>query len=315
MTLFTVNETNFGWEEIAVAAEGWGEWQAFVTTVREALACLHYATATNQPLPQHEVKDAVTAFRYAHNLISAEDAQAWLQRWELTTEEWVNCLRGALLRERWSTRLPAMVAAHPVSDESLTAALRPYAICDGQLGAWVVKLAGRAAIAAQSGGADAGASSPHELITRIEYAFEQARQQAVTPQRLAAKIADHRWEWIRFDCRYVWFGEERLAREAVLCVTEDGLTLDDVADDSHSVVQDWIFYLDEIEAAARPHFLAARPGDWLGPVKLFEGFPLFSIAEKKLPDAADPHIRARAEQALLRRWTEQAINERVTWAM
>jgi hypothetical protein len=311
--MFTVNETAFGWAEISAAAVAWGEWQPFVESVRQALACLDYAAATKQGLPSGELKEAVTAFRYAHNLISAEDAQAWLRRWELTTDEWMNCLRGSLLRERWSAKLKDIVAAHPVSDARLAAALRPHAICADQLGAWVVKLAGRAAVVAQAGEIGAGASSPHELIARIENSFAQAHQQAVTPQRLATKIADHRLDWIRFECRYIWFGEEHLAREAVLCVTEDGLTLDELADDARSVVQHWNFYLDEIETAARPLFLAARAGDWLGPVNLLEGFPLFSIAEKSLPEADDPHIRTRAEQALLRAWTEKAINERVKW--
>ncbi len=30
-------------------------------------------------------------------------------------------------------------------------------------------------------------------------------------------------------------------------------------------------------AAVRPQFLAARAGDWLGPLKIIEGFPLFAI--------------------------------------
>jgi hypothetical protein len=79
-------------------------------------------------------------------------------------------------------------------------------------------------------------------------------------------------------------------------------------------VQQWNFYLDDIEASARPHFLAARQGDWLGPIKMMEGFPLFSIVSKTMPVADDPKIRERAEQAIIAGLMEQAVNERVKWA-
>jgi hypothetical protein len=169
-------------------------------------------------------------------------------------------------------------------------------------------------VASNSGSLDTSDQSPRDLIARIEAEFERQRQQTVTPKLIEARIAAHRLDWIRFDCRYVWFGEERIAREAAFCVTEDGLTLDEVARDARGVVQRWNFYLDELDAAARPYFLAARQGDWLGPVKLLEGFPLFSILAKRMPAADDPLIRERAEQSIIASLMERAINERVKWA-
>lgn len=160
-----------------------------------------------------------------------------------------------------------------------------------------------------------GDPSPRALVAYIEAEFSEQRSQTVTPQLLAAKIAAHRLDWIRFDCRYLWFAEERLAREAAFCVTEDGLTLDEVAYDAHGIAQQWDFYLDELDAPARTHFMAARQGDWLGPVKLLEGFPLFSVVAKQLPVADDPHIRQRAEDAIVGSLVEQAMTGRVKWVM
>ena len=92
------------------------------------------------------------------------------------------------------------------------------------------------------------------------------------------------------------------------------MTLDDVAYDARGIVQRWNFYLDEIEAPVRRHFLAARAGDWLGPIKMIEGFPLFSIVAKTMPAAADPQVRERAEHEIVAGLVEQAVNERVKWA-
>ncbi|NOT63610.1 MAG: hypothetical protein HOP19_25645 [Acidobacteria bacterium] len=311
--MFTVNETAFGWEEISAAAEAWGEWQPFVESVRQALACLDYAAAHRQSLPAHEFKAALTAFRYAHNLISAEDAQVWLRRWELTTEAWMNCMRGQLWRAHWSGKLKDIVAAHPISDETLAAALRSYALCADQLNGWACKLAGRAAVAAQLGPFDADVTSPHELLIRIEAAFAAQRAAALTAQRVQASIADHRLDWVRFDCHSLWFADEAVAREAAWCITEDGCTLDQVADSAHRTAQAQRFYLDELDPALRPFFLAARAGDLLGPLKMATGFPLYAIAAKQMPTADDPLIRQRGEQMLLTQLMAQAVNERVTW--
>lgn len=311
--MFIVETKAFGWAEIAVAAELWGEWQPFVRETRQALACLQHAAQTGQPVASAEVKEIATAFRYAHNLISAQDVQTWLAHWGMTVDDWLNFLRGRLLRERWAGQLEQITAAQPVTDEQVNAALQSYAVCADKFGAWAQKLAGRAALAAPSGSLAAGDQTPRNLVARIETEFDRIRAQAVTPQRVAAKIADHQLDWIRFDCRYVWFPEERLAREASFCVREDGLTLDEVAHDARSIVQHWDFYLDEVEAAARPQFLAARRGDWLGPVRLLEGFPLFAIEQKHMPSSDDPHIRQRAEAAILSSLIETESHKRVKW--
>lgn len=316
--MFTVNDAQFGWEEIVAAAQVWDEWRPFIEQTRQSLACLRLAAKTGQLPPAPEVREAVTAFRYAHNLISAEDARSWLGRWEMTVEDWMNYLGGQLLLERWAGRLNEIVAANPVSNAEVEGAIKSHAICAGRLDDWALKLAGRAAFAARSGRLSpdehSTSGSPRDLIAGIEREFERQRQQTITPTLIETKIADRRIDWIRFDCRYVWFPEERIAREAAFCVKEDGLTLDELAYDALGVVQQWNCYLDEIEAPARPHFLAARRGDWLGPIRMLEGFPLFSILAKTMPAADDPQIRERAEHAIISILINQAINERVEWA-
>lgn len=315
--IFTVGELEFGWQEIRLAAQIWGEWQPFFEQTRHSLACLGAATRDNRLPSAGAVREAANAFRYAHNLISAEDANRWLARWQMSVEDWMNYLRAQLLRETCDQRLRDLLTTSPVSDEEVTGVIKNHAVCADRLRDWAVKLAGRAAIAARNceAGELSASVSPHERIARIESAFECHRQQALTPKQIETKIADHRLDWIHFDCRYVWFGDKRIAREAAWCVSEDGLSIDEVADDACGIVQRWNFYLDEIAAPIRPQFLSARVGDWLGPLNLLEGFPLFSIVAKTLPAASDPEVRHRAEQAIVASFIEQAMNEGVRWAI
>src|SRR5262245_62016238 len=316
MTVFIVDGAEFGWNEIVAAAQVWGEWRPFVEKTRQSLACLLLASETGQLLTGAETRETATAFRYAHNLSSAEETQTWLSQWGMSVEDWMNCMRGQSLRERWANHLNEIAATNSVSDEEVAEAIKNYAVCDDKLIEWARELAGRAAIAfgaAGSGSFDSAGLSPRELVERVEAGFAMRRRLAVTPNSLEASNGSRRLDWIRFDCRYVWFPEERIAREAALCVAEDGLTLDEVAYDARSIVQQWNFYLDEIDANARPHFLAARAGESLGPIRMLEGFPLFSIVNKQAPAESDPQIRRRAEQVIINNLIEREMNERVKW--
>lgn len=315
--MFVIENKEFGWGEIVLAAETWGEWRPFFEATRQSLSCLRHAAKTGHMPDTFETREIANAFRYARNLISADEARNWLSRRGLTVEEWMDYLRGQMLRERWSNKLEAILAGNLVSDAEVVRVIHCHAVCADKLNEWSLKLAGRAAIAASSGLFETAPvpsiRSSKELVRRIEAEFQLQRQRSVTLKLIESKIADHRLDWIRVDSRYIWFGEERIAREAALCVTDDGLTLEEVAHDAHAIVQQWSFFLDEIEPGTRPRFLAARKGDWLGPIKMIEGFPLFSIVGKRMPAADDVEIRNRAEEAIIAGMMEQAIDERVTW--
>lgn len=313
MTLFTIENREFGWDEIAVAAQVWGEWQVLFESVRHSLACLRLAAQIGQLPSTAEMREAAKAFRYERNLISGDETQIWLQRWGMSVEEWMTCLRGQLLRKRWASRVNEIKATTPIVDADVAEVIKRYAVCAGKVDDWTQKLAGRAALAARSSGLISSARSPRDLIDRIENEFARQQTETISSKLIENKIFDHRLDWIHYECRYLWLADERVAREAAWCVSEDGFTLDEAANAAHGEVRQWNFYADEIDASVRPYFVAARKGDLLGPLRFALGYPLFSVLQKRMPDASDPEILSRAEQAIVANVTAQAINERVSW--
>src|SRR5262247_4651999 len=133
MTIFSVENTEFGWNEIVLAAQIWGEWQPFLETTRQSLACLRAAVKTGRMPDAAEAREAATAFRYAHNLISSEEARSWLARWGMTVDDWMNYLRGLLLRELWAGRLGEIVETNPVTDDEVAQVIRIHAVCADKL--------------------------------------------------------------------------------------------------------------------------------------------------------------------------------------
>ena len=311
MTLFTIETVKFGWDEVVAAAQCWGEWDRFVEKTRQALACFRLSAQEGTLPSSTKMREVATAFRYARNLISGEETRAWLQHWDMTVENWMDCLRAQSLRRCWASRLTEIARANPVSDQELELVIKHHAVCSGKLEDWTRKLAGHAAVAASTAQLP-DTESAHHLVDLVETKFEEVRERSMTPKGLATKIADHRLDWIHYDCRYLWFDQERLGREALWCI-KDGMTLDQVASSARSEVKEWSFYADEIDARVRPVFLAARQGDFLGPLKIRAGYPLFSLIRKRMPGVDDPQIVSRAETAIVAGLTSQAINERVNW--
>ena len=150
-------------------------------------------------------------------------------------------------------------------------------------------------------------------LATLEVVFQRFRGEAVTPKAIRDQLAIHRLDWIRVDYRYLAFNDEEAAREAVLSLREDGLGLEEVAEAAKVEVQEGRLYLEHVDPAARARFLAARPGDVLGPLPLGEGFAALVVAAKALPTEEDPEARQRAEAAVLAALVEREIGDRVRW--
>src|SRR5215475_10257828 len=193
MNMFVIENKEFGWDEIVLAAETWGEWRSFFEATRRSLGCLRLAAKTGRLPGAAETREVANAYRYAHNLISADEARIWLSRWGLTVDQWMDYLRGQMLREHWSNRLEEILACNPVTDQEVTQVVGCHAVFADKLEEWSRRLAGRAAVAAGSGIFETdrlrSIKSSEELVYRIEAEFQLQRQRIVAPKLIEAKIA------------------------------------------------------------------------------------------------------------------------------
>jgi hypothetical protein len=135
----------------------------------------------------------------------------------------------------------------------------------------------------------------------------------VDSQGLTDQVGWHRLDWIRFDCRYVLFPQEQMAREAALCVRDDGMQLDEVAANAKTGLHSAPIYLEEIDPSLRDRFLSAGKGALVGPLDWDKGFALFVVEDKILPALEDAAIRRRAEESLIQNAIDREIANRVKW--
>jgi hypothetical protein len=308
---FSVGDAEYRWEDVVAAAERWGDWARLQQQVREAAACLRRLEEDETLLGEDEVEAAAEEFRYGRDLIAAEDMEAWLARWELTVDDWMDFLRGSILRRKWSADLPELVAEHREPDRDLDALLAREAICSGELDRLAHRLGGRAAIHARLANGRAGT----EPITpeRLEDSFQAFCRSTLTTEAVRKQIRARQTEWTRLDCESLSFPDEAMAQEALLCVREDGTPLAEVAADAKRELRRERLDLEAVDPSLRGRLLAAQKGELLGPLGSGDAFVVYRVLDKSLPSDSDPAVVAMAERTILERLVDREIDERVRW--
>jgi hypothetical protein len=347
--VFAAGKTTYQWDDVVLAAQQWGDWGEFETEVRYGIACAKRMEESGERAAADAVQSAANAFRYDHNLLTAQETEAWLRAWGLTTASWMAYVERSMLRQRWAAERTELLSRYPASDAEIESLSTVEGVCSGHLRRFAQKLAGRASAHDKvTGGGDVAPDErarPEESPTmpaareplrddrpcgvpgispercreilaslaRLERSFELFRAETLTAKAVRECINSHHLDWIRLDCRSVTFTDEGAAREAALCLREDGGDLDSVAADARATPRDSRLYLSEIDVTIRDRFLRARAGEVLGPLRLDGAFVLYLVLQKVLPSEHDAEVRRLAEETVLRHAVAHEIHQRVHW--
>jgi hypothetical protein len=344
--VFSVAGRTYFWEDVVLAAMLWGEWAAIETRARRGLACLTRVRRSGERLDTLEIEKAADAFRYKHDLISGDETKAWLARWGLTVDGWMEYIQWTLLSERSSARSTEAVGDVDV-DEAADCVLYE-AICSGDLARLARKLAGRVAVADRAAkeapAADSDQEEPREAtrfdviqglapdtwpgghagvaeglrekvenLGPVERRYSAFLPQIVTPKAVAEQIRIHYLDWIWLECETTAFATEDMAKEVALGVHEDGMTLAEAAAEVGWPAQRYDDYMDGFDATVKTAMLAASSGELVGPFFLHGQYFLLHVLKKIVPSKDNPETAKRAKRAALEAALAREINDRVQW--
>jgi hypothetical protein len=349
-SLFTIGNRSYVWEDLVAAGCLWGDWPALEDRVRDGLICLARLDDLDDDdedaLSEDDVETAAAEFRYARDLVAADDLEAWLEQRGLTIDGWLDFIRRSLLLQRWADDLEEIREEYEADDDDVAEAMVCDAVCSGVAGRLAERLGGRAAIharaveeAAAAGGAlDGGeaaklaAAVPDDQLERflpelpvpdrrervtavatLEAAWRRFAALVAPPDALRALIASRRLDWVRVATVSVVAPDEDVAKEIALCVKEDRRPIDEVAGEAGLSADATEMWLEDAEEALRDALIGAQSGDVLGPLAWKEGHLVLTVGDKRLPSDDDAAVRARAEHALLARTVEREVANRVTW--
>ena len=343
--VFSVEGESYCWRDVILSAVLRGDWRALESRTRHGAACVRHAETAGRVSSAAALELAGREFRYAHDLVTAQSMEEWLQRHELSVLDWTAYLRRDLERARCSAHLDDLVVRYPLSDEEAIRLTLVEATCSFELDAWARSLAERAAAHAFVVGSksltgqpaaaptpDAPAETPRHFpvsillgddpatlqqsaqrLQRLEQSLNGFRAALLTERAVQDFVRSRQLDWVRFDCRVMAFPDEGMAAEAALLLREDGEGFTGVYQVAHTEPRAAQFFLDQIDDAMRDHFLGSRPGDLIGPVRVESEYVLYQVEEKVLPTVGDADVRRRAEDGVLNNALGYQSQQRVNW--
>lgn len=343
-----VGDRAYTWEDVVLAGYLWSEWPAVERQVRAGLACLARLDDLGEAEAglDDEIDAAAAEFRYARDLVAADEMEAWLAERGLTADEWLDHVRRSILLRRWAAEAEAIEQEYELDQEDVDQALVCEAICTGRATLMTSRLSERVAlyarVVADSGDGQDGVTEEEvdallasvpvpcgngmlaalssdacrerlKALARMETVWRRFASTEASPQAIRDLITTRWLDWIRLRVRRVFLPDADMAREVALCVREDHRTLCDVAAEAGANLDEGERYVDEVDETLRDQLVGAQCGDLLGPLPVADGFVLVEVVAKQPPSEADPDVRARAERALLSRTVDREVESRVTW--
>lgn len=335
--VFRAREGVYRWQDVLMSARLRGDWETIDSAASDGVSLATEAAASGTGADKARIDDAAREFRYAQDLITASSAERWLSRWGLGVEQWLAHFTRVILRREWTERIAEVVQRHPASRETVAAAAIVDAICAGHLRRLARLLAEHVAAPPPPTGVpvrDRDEASLVEEVLRAARAdrwpamtearllvladadrrYQAFGASAVTPSLLAEHVGSRQLDWTRFECRGLGFRTADGASEAMLCLREDGLALEELARQANSEVRQTSFFLEELDAAVHDRFVGARPGDLIGPLRQNGEYLLYEILGKTLPSPSDPVVRVRAQEGVLKRAIAHQVANHVQWS-
>lgn len=309
---FAVDGEVYHWADVIAHAQATGRWDELRQAARDGLACEAQYQEVEEDGVDDAIDEAAAEFRYDRELVTAEEMEAWLADTGVSAEEWMGHIRRALLRVRWVDQLEEIRAEYPVSEADIDEALRVDLACSGVGRALAEEFATEAAAAAAFG--PAGPLVDRDaLLGDLRERASDFRRRVVTPEAIAREIAGNQVHWIRVDCRSIAFDDVGHVREAAFCLREDGVEMEELAEDAGVEMQEEVFYLDDLGEDLHSRLLGAAVGDIIGPVEAGGLHTLYQVVEKAMPSADDPEIVRRAEEGIVARSLAAEVSRRVRW--
>lgn len=293
--------------DILEAAQCLGELDRFRAEWLARQAAVQAAAVAGLAPESSAVEAATDAFRYARDLVSAEECERWLEARGLVFEDVVGCCTRRLQSELAEPAAPF----EPASDDERL--WRNDALLADEFNAWAKHLARRVAVAAESGRTPAVDSPLSAQWPELEAGFAAAAAAAVTPSSRQRALAGQRLALMRVTFDLAEFDSENAAREAILCAREDASTLQETAAANAFPCQTGESFLGDLPAAWADLLTSARAGEAVSPRVGDGNFVVLSLISRREPALEDPAVCARVDAALLEAHFRDLDSRHIRW--
>ena len=286
-------------------------------------------------------------FRYARDLLTVEETERWLLARDLTEDDFSEYL----VRRYWGENPPAEAPA-PEPSEYLTASadlkelLRIDLLFSGSFDDLTRALSWRLAAAAELNNTAPNDESvknerarffertgldetslPEALkqlnrtaawleeCLQLEASYQQASASVVSDAGRTRALTTMRLPLTRFTIQTLALRSQEAAQEAILCLTKDALSPEQVAQECGVSWEEQRLFLADLSHEVQQEFLSAAPGEVLAPKADEEGFVVIRIIAKTEPALADDDVRKRIDQQLMESHFSEISSKHIRWLL
>jgi len=237
---------------------------------------------------------AVTEFRYAHDLVSAEECLSWLATRELSFAE----LRASVRRRLGQTPAPSTATAQidQLLDKEFSQAAR--------------------ALAARIGAAIEAQTLPESAPAwpELEAGYQAFVSATTTPAARTRVLTTDRLNWLQVECEVIEFDQLDAAREARHCV-DDGQSLTEIAAMGGFAHRSGRWLVSALPKNWAQALFQIRPGLVTQPIAEGERLLLLGFTRLIEPSLTDPEIVAGIDEAILQPALQALLTRHVEWLL
>ena len=339
--VFTAGPKSFSVRDVIDAADFRGELSPHWVELLLRAEAQKRAEDNGAEIDNSAIDAAAVAFRYQYDLITAEEAERWLELRALTladfSDYFVRAYWGQAFRATSGSPTPPFHGAPAALRELLAVEL----ILSGELDAMAGRLSWR--VAAAEGNeigpamtdaerrrfAERAGFGPGEIAKWLkglgrddawleqtlaaEAAFRVQCDTLLTPEAAEREIGAMRLPLTRFEVETIEFGSRDAASEAIWCVRNDGMSMAEMAQEGRYPYRRAQLVLEEIADDLQQKYLSLTPGSVLEPIPNEDGFQLSRLLHKTEPTLDDPEVSARIAQRILERHFADLSSKCVHW--
>jgi hypothetical protein len=303
------------------------KWQTFLGHV----AAEERADELELELDESAISAAAEEFRYRHDLITAEETEGWLAKRGLTFGDF----SAYFARQYCVGAVDEGFSVEPIGYTSAPQELHHLFLAElifsGQLDDMTVKLMRR--LAARCAGKEPASEAidieKRKFLDRIRseragvadwleemgrdshWLNEMLAMEAVyaahcdrlmVPEARQRELVALRLRLTQFEVELIELESQDAAQEALFCVREDGMSLEEVATEGRYPYRVANFVLEDLPEEVQQKYVSVSQGDLLEPMPRSDGFALCRVIKKVEPRLEDPTVKLRVDQRLLDRY-------------
>ena len=123
-------------------------------------------------------------------------------------------------------------------------------------------------------------------------------ERVVTPRAMARCFAEHGIDWLRVECSELTLASEGAARESMLCLRLDGMSLPQLSRQLETGLRVREHYVGDFLDGTGSALASAALGDPVGPFAADAGWRVLVVNRRVAPSSDDPELVRRASTTI-----------------